>query len=127
MLFMNDGDGVSIPDVNDFPDYSFLLAGILTVSNTANVSVTIPPSAYVSRDALDDALNGKLIVLWFPKTETGVSETQRVVNDERIQTSHRVTRPFVNWKAPIYWETGTGKITLQCSAGFPDLMLYLTR
>ena len=54
MYIMSDGNGVSIPDSTDLPDYSFLIAAVLGVSNVSNVIVNIDTTVNATRQYVDE-------------------------------------------------------------------------
>ena len=54
MYIMSDGNGVSIPDSSDLPDYSFLIAAVLGVSNVSNVIVNIDTTVNATRQYVDE-------------------------------------------------------------------------
>ena len=57
-----DRDGLSIPSRAAFPDYAFNLVAVWDIDSTGELTVTIDPSALVTRHAMEEALSDYVTV-----------------------------------------------------------------
>lgn len=57
-LHQDTAEGVAIPTEAESPDFAFALFALHGISNSADIDVTIDPSAYVTQSTLDDAIDG---------------------------------------------------------------------
>ena len=53
------------------------------------------------------------------------SETSVTISDSKITADHIVLNEYVIGTEDISYTTASGSITLQCSEGFSDMVLYL--
>ena len=54
-LYQNE-DGIDVPAASDFPDYSYRLSAFWAIDNTETLSVTLDPSALVTAEDLEEAI-----------------------------------------------------------------------
>lgn len=62
-LIQEDGSGFAIPNDTDFPDFVLRLTAVLAISNTANISITVPSGANVPYGEFLDAEKQKMLMM----------------------------------------------------------------
>lgn len=59
-IYQTDGAGIEVPSYTEMSDFSIQFAAAVQMSNTGTMTVSIDPTAYVTIDTLDDAVEHAL-------------------------------------------------------------------
>ena len=77
LIIMQDDRGVEIPSHTENSDFSIELYGIMEISNLANISVTVDPSAVASVKMVNDQVK---------QINTKIDDTKKALQDEAKET-----------------------------------------
>ena len=90
-LFQN-SDGVAVPSVSDSPDFVYTFYGLIMISNTGDVSVTVDASAVVTTATMQAAIAAAIADIPAPiiASTPPTTSTVGVVGQEYIDTAAKL-------------------------------------
>lgn len=56
VAYFNNSDGVAVPQTSSFPDFAYILTGVLAMSNEVTFNLSVPTTALVDQATLDAAI-----------------------------------------------------------------------
>lgn len=59
-IYQTDSSGIEVPAYTEMPDYAIQFAASVQMANTGSLTVTIDPTAYVTMETLEDAIDDAL-------------------------------------------------------------------